>query len=248
MIVFIIYIICTLAIVISSLVTINKFKQIPGAKGFTGEPGDMGDIGPPGDKGPKGPKGLTGSKGPPGKPGGSRGLPGPKGIDGDQGPKGLTGFRGFKGDKGDDGERGDIGFQGMEGMPGRQGDVGDPGEYIYNEIDYETCNNYEFNNYREMKCGNSQVLVEINNDFDNYYGKCCNIKMSNKCVNKKTKTKWTLEKDMSDAEKEYKKRYPMTSRLYYEFDCEPGYKGKPQNTEFRCCLEDTENLNYSKNY
>ena len=248
MILFIIYILCTLIILFSSLFFINILKQIQGPKGFKGPSGDKGDIGPPGDKGIDGPRGLKGSKGPPGKPGGPRGLPGEKGISGDVGPKGLTGFRGFRGDKGDRGERGDRGFQGREGLPGSKGDFGDPGEYIYNEIDYDTCNEYEFDRYREVKCGDGQVLVEVNNDYDNYYGKCCNIKMSRKCVNKIAKTTWTLEKDMSDKEKEYKKRFPMSSRLYYDYDCDPGYKGRPQNTDFRCCLDDTEYLNYNKNY
>lgn len=248
MIAFIIYFLCTIIIVSSSLFTINKFKQIPGPKGFKGIKGDKGDSGIRGDKGINGPKGLKGPKGPPGKPGGPRGLPGPKGPMGDIGPKGLRGFRGFRGDKGDQGERGDRGFQGREGSPGLQGDFGDPGEYIFNEIDYDSCNIYPFDKFREVKCGANQVLTEINNNYDNYYGKCCNIKMSRKCVNKIANTTWTLEKDMSDKEKEYKKRFPMSSRLYYDFECDPGYKGKPQNSDFRCCIDDTEYLNYNKNY
>lgn len=248
MIAFIIYFLCTIIIVFSSLISINKFKQIPGPKGFRGIPGDKGESGPIGDKGKNGPPGLSGSKGPPGKPGGARGLQGPKGDMGDIGPKGLRGFRGFRGDKGDQGERGDRGFQGREGLPGPQGDFGNPGEYIFNEIDYDTCNNYAFDKFREVKCGDGQVLIEINNNQDNYYGKCCNIKMSRKCINKIAKTTWTLEKDMSEREMAYKKRFPMSSRLYYDYDCDPGYKGLPQNTDFRCCIDDTENLNYNKNY
>ena len=250
MIVFVIYFLFTLIIVFSSLATINNFKQIPGPPGFKGIKGEVGEQGPKGDKGLKGNIGIKGSKGPPGKPGGSRGLPGEQGSMGPQGPKGLTGFRGFRGDNGDDGERGDRGFQGREGLPGPKGLTGIAGEYVFNEIDYETCNTYDFDKNREMKCGSGQVLIEINNNSNNYYGKCCNIKMTTKCVNKKAGKDWTLptDEEVTEIEKKYIARYPGTQQLYYNYSCEPGFKGVPQGKEFRCCLDDVENLDYNKNY
>ena len=251
MIVFIIYFLFTLIIVFSSLLTINNFKQISGPPGFKGVSGDTGNSGIDGIKGIMGPRGRTGSKGPPGKPGGYRGLQGDKGPIGPQGPKGLTGFRGFRGDKGDNGERGDRGYQGREGLAGPNGLTGNPGEYIYNEINYDSCNTYEFDKNREMKCGDGQILVEINNNNMNYYGKCCNIKMSTKCENKIAEKKWKLPTDdeITEIEKKYISKYPATQQLYYKYDCKSGYKGMPQfDDKFRCCLNDEEQLIYNKNY
>lgn len=249
MIVFIIYFICTYIIIITGLIFTNKIKTIPGPVGFIGKEGDIGQKGSKGEKGSRGNKGLKGGQGPPGKPGAIRGIMGPPGPDGPIGPKGLRGFRGFKGEKGDQGERGSKGFQGIDGLPGLQGDLGDPGEYIYNSIDYDKCTIHDFEfKSREMKCGDYEVLTEINNDDENYFGKCCKLKLNSECINKVAKTKWILEKDMTEKERKYKIRNPMTSSLYYEYDCEPGYKGTSQNEVFRCCLNNEDDLSFNKNY
>ena len=249
MFIFLTYLLCAITISISCLYFINIYKQISGIDGLKGDNGSQGDKGPDGQIGSRGPKGTKGSKGPAGSPGGRRGLEGENGIQGYQGDRGLRGFRGFRGDKGDRGERGDRGFQGPEGAPGINGNTGDAGEYIYDLIDYDRCTIRNFDSSsREMMCGENEVMTEINNEIDNYFGKCCMIKISNECINKESNTPWKLEKDMSEREKESKRIFPMTARLYYNSDCESGYISKSQNEVFRCCLNNEESLNYSKNY
>jgi len=256
MIVFIIYFLFTIIITIFSLNFSYKFKKVKGPIGHTGNIGPKGDYGYDGPVGYSGPKGLTGPKGAPGKPGGRRGLKGPDGEIGTIGPKGLRGFRGIRGEKGFQGERGSIGLQGQGGQPGEEGSIGDPGEYLYNEIDYDKCSMHTFNKDREMKCADNRVLIEINNDESNYYGKCCELKMSNKCKNKIAVSKWGIKKNMTEKEIElydkYIKIYPLTNPLYFKYDCDVDYVGKPQGTRgnsFRCCLKEENNFDtYDKNY
>ena len=51
-----------------------------------------------------------------------------------------------------------------------------------------------------MKCADNRVLIEVNNDINNYYGKCCELKMSDKCKNEITTSKWGIKKKMTDKE------------------------------------------------
>ena len=256
MIVFIIYFLFTIIITIFGLYQSYTFKKVIGISGLQGDQGPKGPDGDNGLIGYSGYKGIEGPRGPPGKPGGRRGIKGPKGPPGDIGPKGLRGFRGFKGEKGFQGERGIKGMQGQNGQPGKEGSIGDPGEYLFTEIDYEKCSLHTFSKDREMKCADNRVLTEINNDVNNYYGKCCELKMSDKCKNEITTSKWGIKKNMTEKEIElydkYVKIYPLTHPLYFKYDCEPDYIGKPQGTRgnsFRCCLKEENNLDtYNKNY
>lgn len=251
MIVFILFIIFSLSITGCGIFFTYKYKLIPGQNGNIGFIGDHGPIGAKGPKGPRGPKGLPGGKGPPGKPGGRRGLPGPKGQDGNIGPMGLRGFRGFRGENGDYGERGVIGKTGISGRPGNDGPVGDPGDYLFTEIDYDKCKIYPFNNKnREMRCGDYEVLVEINNDIDNYFGKCCKLKMSDRCINKVANE--ILSKKLTpeeiDTKNKYDSRYPQSKNLYHKYDCENGMVGEPHGNVYRCCKKEINEINYNKDY
>lgn len=250
MIVLILYIIFSLFITGCGIYFTYTYKLIPGPRGNKGPKGDRGINGAYGTKGPQGYKGPNGGKGPPGIPGGIRGPIGDKGSIGPKGPKGLRGFRGFRGDKGDSGERGLIGEMGRPGIPGPDGEVGDPGEYMYSEIDYDTCRIYPFDKFREMKCGPSEVLIEINNDINNYFGKCCKLKLSERCVNKESST--VFDKKLTKEEKarkdKYYKRFPATKALYFKYDCDEGHYGEPQGNVYRCCKKQIDSYKYDKNY
>lgn len=252
MIVLFLYIIFSLIITIYCLNLTYKSKLISGPKGLNGEEGSKGIQGIKGNKGSTGIKGEKGGKGPPGKPGARRGLQGVAGNDGNQGPQGLRGFRGFRGEDGDDGERGVIGNIGRSGISGSDGPPGKPGDYLYIDIDYDSCKSYNFDGFtREMKCGGYEVLVEINNDVNNYSGKCCKLKMSDKCINERAGT--YLDKDLTSEELElknkYDERFPESKGLYHKYKCDDGYTGKPQGDVYRCCRKEEEiNLNYNKDY
>ena len=250
MIVFILFIIFSLLITGCGIFYTYNYKLIPGPNGNIGPKGDHGPIGAKGTAGLRGSKGGKGSAGPPGKPGGRRGLSGPKGPDGDFGSTGLRGFRGFRGEKGDHGERGSIGNMGRSGISGPDGPTGDPGDYLYIDIDYDKCKIYPFNKKnREMRCGDYEVLVEINNDINNYFGKCCPLKMSDKCINKVASE---ITKELTTEEKKTKKKYdsrfPQSKNLYHKYDCENGMKGEPQGNVYRCCKKENDKLNYNKDY
>lgn len=252
MIVFIIYIIFSLLITGCGIFYTYKYKLLPGPRGSKGSKGPQGLMGAKGPSGPKGNKGSKGGKGPPGKPGGIRGIKGNKGPNGDMGPKGLRGFRGFRGDKGDTGERGLIGDIGRYGSSGPDGLTGDPGDYMITEIDYDKCRIYPFDKNRETKCDAGEVIVEINNDFNNYNGKCCKLKMSNRCINKVANeilNKKLTNKELSIKNKYYK-RLPQSKGLYFKYDCDEGYYGEPQANVYRCCQKESNsnNLKFNKNY
>jgi len=252
MIVLIIYIIFSLLVTGCGIFYTYKYKLIPGPSGVKGPKGSQGLQGPIGISGPKGRKGIPGGKGPPGKPGGLRGIKGDKGPMGNIGEQGLQGFRGFRGDKGIIGERGVIGNIGRAGMPGEDGQSGDAGDYMFTEIDYDKCKIYPFDKNREMKCDVEEVMVEINNNIDNYYGKCCKLKMSTRCINKVANE--VLNKNLTEKEllikNKYSKRFPQSKGLYFKYDCDEGYYGEPQANVYRCCKKENDNniYKFNKNY
>ena len=250
MIILILYIVFSLFVTGCGIYVTYNYKLIPGPRGHKGPIGDLGPIGPYGQKGDKGEKGPRGGKGPPGKPGGPRGITGEKGKNGGKGPQGLRGFRGFRGDKGDDGERGIIGDIGRSGFSGPDGPTGDPGEYMLTDIDYSSCKIYQFDKNREMKCGSNEVLTEINNDINDYYGKCCKLKNSESCINKVANQ--VLDKNLTEKElslkNKYYSRFPQSKGLYFKYECDEGYYGKPQGNVYRCCRSENNNFNYNKNY
>ena len=173
-------------IVIFILIIYFTYKNLKlrDIKGPEGPRGDVGDEGKQGYKGTKGAVGIMGNTGLRGRRGDAYGEQGPTGYPGYIGPpgeKGFKGYRGYKGFKGDSGERGRRGNKGRVGNAGSDGPRGFNGEYIYNQIDENSCKFIPFNKDREVKCPYGHVLTGIKNELDNYEGKCCKFKVSGNC-------------------------------------------------------------------
>ena len=237
-------------------------KKVPGPKGLKGPPGEKGDKGFDGYKGEIGRMGRRGYRGPRGSNNGVQGLTGDMGYIGEKGPIGLKGYRGFKGRKGDKGEIGIKGTKGRDGNPGPRGKEGDAGEYIYTEIDYDSCEIIPFDtDTREVKCPKNYFLTGINNVTDKHDARCCKLKLDESCRNMPlARQLFDYKKEMVGTEFEYKylteeeesRRdkyrdfYGNYVKLHYldNYKCDKGgipvIKG--DSAKVRCCKKEDEEL------
>ena len=104
---------------------------------------------------------------------------GPAGKNGLLGPKGTNGPIGFRGPRGPIGQSGNNGPVGLIGPAGPQGLEGPPGKDVEWHLSFIDRNNCSIPIYNEVlgysSCPENSVMIGLENDYNKYKIKCCNL-------------------------------------------------------------------------
>ncbi len=147
--------------------------------------GNIGVIGLQGNTGLTGPNGINGLKGITtnfnknintnftfGKIGSS----GPNGPIGKSGQIGPIGFRGHIGLQGPSGNNGPVGIIGPMGNSGPQGTAGKDTDWHLSLVDRNNCSDAIYNEVLGYSsCPENSVMIGLENDYNKYKIKCCNL-------------------------------------------------------------------------
>lgn len=98
------------------------------------------------------------------------------GINGLSGPMGPIGFRGPQGLQGQSGNNGPIGLIGPTGLTGLQGPPGKDVDWHLSIIDKNNCSEPVYNEILGYSsCPENSVMIGLENDYNKYKIKCCNL-------------------------------------------------------------------------